>query len=263
LKAGTISTTQFLDVNEGVGGFDTDGNLAPARTVAGTEALQLSYAKGRAGSGSGGLATVPILHLRSYAEPGADIHTIYNDIKIREQLMKANGRADNQVIWLLPNPALAPLLGLGATQQAVLTQLASDTFVNRLTLMTNWLDAIAADPAPLSADKVAGLKPAEAVDSCWGVADAMRHKEPATLNGAGTCNTLYPKTLPPRMVAGAPITDDVIKCQLKPIDDADYLPAVFAAPEKMRLAAAFPDGVCDYSKPGVGQGVVEGTWLKY
>jgi hypothetical protein len=64
-------------------------------------------------------------------------------------------------------------------------------------------------------------------------------------------------------VAGAPITDDVIKCQLKPLDDADYLPAVFAAPEKTRLAAAFPDGVCDYSKPGVGQGVVEGTWLKY
>jgi hypothetical protein len=36
-----------------------------------------------------------------------DIHTIYNDLKIREQLKQANGRADNQVIWLFPNPQLA------------------------------------------------------------------------------------------------------------------------------------------------------------
>ena len=263
LKAGKITTTQFLDVNEGVGGFDVDGNLGPNRTVASTEALQLSYDKGRIGSGSGGLATLPILHLRAYAEPAGDIHTIYNDIKIRAQLMQANGRADNQVIWVLPNPGLAPLLGLGLAQQAVLAQLANDVFIKRLTLMTAWLDAIAADPALQSVDKVVRLKPAEAVDSCWGVADAVQHKEPATLDGAGVCNTLYPKTLPPRMVAGEPITDNVVKCRLKPIADADYLPVVFSAAEKARLAAVFGNGVCDYAQAGVAQATVKGTWLKY
>ena len=160
LKAGTITTTQFLDVNAGVGGFDVDGNIRAQRTVADADALKLSYEKGRIGSGSGGLSTVPMLHLRYYSEPGADIHTIYNDIKIREQLVRANGRADNQVIWVLPNPALAPLLGLGTAQQAVLTALAGETFLNRLTLMTTWLDAIDADPAPLTADKIVRLKPA-------------------------------------------------------------------------------------------------------
>lgn len=263
LKAGAITTTQFLDVNAGVGGFDVDGNIVARRTLADPQALKLSYEKGRLGSGSGGLATVPILHLRYYSEPAGDIHTIYNDIKIREQLLKANGRADNQVIWVLPNPALAPLLGLGAAQQVVLTTLANNTFLTRLTLMTNWLDAIAADPSPSTADKVVRLKPAEAVDACWGVADAVQHKEPATLSGPGICNTLYPKTVPPRMVAGEPITDDVVKCQLKPVDESDYQPAVFTATEKVRLANIFVDGVCDYAKPGVSQSTVKGTWLTY
>ena len=263
LKKGTVTTTQFLDVNERVGGFDVDGNITPRRTVADVGALKLAYEMGRMGSGSGGLATVPILHMRAYAEPAGDIHTIYNDIKIREQLIRANGRADNQVIWLFPNPALAPLLGLGNAQQLVLAGILKDAFLDRLTLMTQWLDAIGSDPAPLTIDKVARLKPADAVDSCWGVADGVRHREAATLNGAGVCNALYPRAVPPRVVAGSPITDDVIKCQLEPIAEADYLPAVFTGAEKVRLASIFAEGVCDYSKPGVAQALVKGTWLKY
>ncbi len=263
LKKGTITATQFLDLNERVGGYDADGNIVAQRTVGDATALQRSLEMGRIGSGSGGLATVPILHMRAYAEPGADIHTIYNDIKIREQLVRANGRSDNQVIWLLPNPALAPLLGLGAAQQTALSIILRDAFLTRLTLMTTWLDAIVADPAALTTEKVARLRPADAVDSCWGVADGVRYKETATLNGAGTCNTLYAKTVPPRMVAGSPVTDDVVKCQLKAISDADYAPAAFTAPEKTRLASIFPSGVCDYSKPGIGQSLVKGTWLKY
>ena len=42
-----------------------------------------------------------------------------------------------------------------------------------------------------------------------------------------------------------------------------YLPAVFDTAEKRRLAGIFPDGVCDYAKPGVGQSVVKGTWLTH
>ena len=263
LKKGTITTTQFLDVNEKVGGYDTDGNIVARRTVADAEALRLSYEMGRIGSGSGGLATVPILHMRAYAEPAGDIHTIYNDIKIREQLKKANGNADNQVIWLFPNPALAPLLGLPASQQLALVNVLKDSFIARLDLMTSWLDAITADPAPLTAAKVVRLKPADAVDSCWNVTNAARVRETATLSAAGTCNTLYPKSPTPRMAAGGPVTDDVVKCQLKPIADADYAPAAFTAAEKLRLAAIFPGGVCDFGKPGVAQTTVKATWLSY
>ena len=59
----------------------------------------------------------------------------------------------------------------------------------------------------------------------------------------------------------APITDDVMKCQLKPIDPKDY--AVTFTPAQMReLQGIFPNGVCDYTKPGVGQGPPAGTYLK-
>jgi hypothetical protein len=33
--------------------------------------------------------------------------------------------------------------------------------------------------------------------------------------------------------------------------------------ETERLRAIFPDGVCDYSKPGVEQRPLAGTWLSF
>jgi hypothetical protein len=49
------------------------------------------------------------------------------------------------------------------------------------------------------------------------------------------------------------LTENILKCQLKPLNAADYLPATFSGTQLVRLSAAFPDGVCDWSKPGVGQ----------
>jgi RES domain-containing protein len=64
-----------------------------------------------------------------------------------------------------------------------------------------------------------------------------------------------------RLVAGGPLSNDILKCQLKPIDYADYTVA-FTDEEKRRLEAVFPLGVCDWSKPGVHQ-QVNRTWLSY
>ena len=33
--------------------------------------------------------------------------------------------------------------------------------------------------------------------------------------------------------------------------------------ESARLQSALPQGVCDYVLPGVGQGGIAGTWLRY
>ena len=57
----------------------------------------------------------------------------------------------------------------------------------------------------------------------------------------------------PRQAAGGPLAENILKCQLKPLDPADYLPAVLTSEQLDRLRAVFPDGVCDWSKPGVGQ----------
>ena len=53
-------------------------------------------------------------------------------------------------------------------------------------------------------------------------------------------------------MAGGPLAENILKCQLKPLDPSDY-PAVPSPAQLARLAAVFPTGVCDWSKPGVGQ----------
>jgi hypothetical protein len=63
-------------------------------------------------------------------------------------------------------------------------------------------------------------------------------------------------------VAGAPLTNDIMKCQLKPVNFADY-PAAFTAAQQARMKAIFPTGVCDFSKPGVNQVPIKGTYQRY
>jgi hypothetical protein len=104
-------------------------------------------------------------------------------------------------------------------------------------------------------------KPADLVDACW---DAGGNKivEPQTAHGPGQCNTLYPAGTTPRMVAGGPLADDVVKCQLKPVDPADY--KVMMTPAQLaRLQSIFTTGVCDWSRPGVEQQPLKGTWLSF
>ena len=57
----------------------------------------------------------------------------------------------------------------------------------------------------------------------------------------------------PREVAGGDRLNDILKCQLRPIDPAEYGPLGLSAAQLDRLRALFPDGVCDWSVPGVGQ----------
>jgi hypothetical protein len=64
-----------------------------------------------------------------------------------------------------------------------------------------------------------------------------------------------------RMTAGGPVTNDVLKCQHKPLNRVDYNVA-FTDEQWARLQAAFPSGVCDYSKPGVEQAKPK-AWLTF
>ena len=235
----------------------------PQRSVADAATLARAYERGRILSGGGGLATVPIMQARVWGEVAGDIHTAYNDVQLRAKLLQANGRADNQVVWVLPNPQLPAFIPGGTPADvARLTALVNGVVARQFQLMSQWLDALATDPAPLSADKVARLKPAAASDACWDYRNNARIDEAPSLNG-GACNALYPKGVSPRIMAGAPVADDVLKCQRKPISEADYLPVVFSAAEQARLAAIFPGGVCDHSQPGVSQRPLQGTWLRH
>jgi hypothetical protein len=246
LNAGAISPAEFLDLNRKIGGYDNDGHIRAERTVADAESVRMAYAAGRLDSGAGGLGAMPILHYRSYNDALGDIHTYERDFTVRERLRKANGRVDNQVIWIYPN-------GAGAVGMKV-TALAIDT-------MSQWLDALAKDKSAAPAiDKVVRARPAAAVDGCF-TADGTKVDEPLSLNARGRCAELYPPHGTPRLSAGAPLADDILKCQLKSIDAKDYT-VTLSATEMQQLRDIFKGGVCDYSKPGVNQQKPAGTYLK-
>jgi hypothetical protein len=76
------------------------------------------------------------------------------------------------------------------------------------------------------------------------------------------CNKLFPFSGDARLAAGAPRTLDVFKCQLKPVSAADYKSKPNAA-QLAKLKEIFPNGVCDYKKPGVEQVALAGTWAVF
>ena len=252
LNDGVIDTTQFLDLNERIGGYDGDGRLRPARTVADLEAVRIAYETGRLTNGGGGLATTPIIDYRAYSDDleAGDVHTRYHSFSMRERLRKANGRIDNHVMLVEDFRH-----GLYSSESPVLRE--------ALRQMDRWLETLAVDTSsdPL-VDKVARAKPDGLTDACW-----SRDEEPvkiveALVRGSGRCEALYPSSPSPREVAGAPLASDVVKCRLKPVDPDHY--AVRFGPDEMhRLRRIFPEGVCDWSRPGVGQTGLKGTWQTF
>ena len=121
-----------------------------------------------------------------------------------------------------------------------------------LRLIDVWLDRIDADQSPGSrAVKVARNKPAELTDACF-TDSGEKIAEPRTYGKPGRCNDLYPASADPRIVSGGPVAGDVLKCQLKPVNNNDYTQP-FNASDLDRFKAIFPQGVCDFSKPGIGR----------
>ena len=66
----------------------------------------------------------------------------------------------------------------------------------------------------------------------------------------------------PRQVAGGARTENILKCQLKPVALSDYAVA-FTPDQQNRLVANYPGGVCDWSRPGLEQQGQRGTWLSF
>lgn len=244
LNTGAITPAQFLDLNDKVGGYDNDGNIVSTRAVADPQALRAAYQTGRVTYGGNGLARIPIIDYRAYTDltDGGDVHQKYHSFSLRERLRAANGTAANTVILL------------GAQRSPRVHSYA-------VTKMDEWLTNLSKDTssAPVL-DKITRAKPADLVDSCY-VANDVRVIEPQNFSG-GECNKTYKTFPPPRMIAGGPITNNVLKCQLKPIDPTDYAVA-FTEAERLRLRRVFPNGVCDWKKPGVEQQKPLGTWLQY
>src|SRR5205823_6248118 len=95
---------------------------------------------------------------------------------------------------------------------------------DNLDLMDRGRTAIQTDtkPAKTPLDKVVRNKPADAMDACY---TAALEK---TTDWA-KCKEQFPPYSDPRIVAGAPMSADRFKCELKPIDVRDYKQPLTAA----------------------------------
>jgi hypothetical protein len=227
LLSGDFSPQEFVDLNANVGGYDIDWNWQPQRSQADPAALRNAYRGGRITHGRQ-LAKVPIIDLRGTSNR-ADIHTDVHSHIMRARLDEANGRHDNQVIWV----TRPPIPGEPAV--------AVEAFL----LMDRWLSEIEADTRSVPVKrKVLDNKPAEAVDACW--------IEGQKVISRSRCDEAYPHYALPRIAAGGPLANNIIKCSLKPLERADYN-VEFTDEQWQRLQEAFPAGVCDYSRPGVAQ----------
>jgi hypothetical protein len=249
LRSGLITASQFADLNAQVGGVDKAGNLAAQRSVADPIALDAAYRDNLWASGGLGLRSTPIIDQRTYADRGGfgiDIHTTEMSFVTRDRLLKANGTAANQVII---ESSLDPAQSGAAARY-------------ELDAMDRWLAAISTDTSRRGAQqKVVANKPADLSDGCY-LSATQRIQERLVYPPAGQCGVAYPVAANPRIVAGADVGMSTLKCALKPLDLHDY-PVAFTVADQAKLRRAFPAGVCDYGRPGIGQKPPSGTWIDY
>jgi Tannase-like family of unknown function (DUF6351) len=140
--------------------------------------------------------------------------------------------------------------------RAVWTQVAGLS----LDAMNAWLDNLAADPRPSSLQKVAEDKPAGAADACWSPTGVRINEIMTANNAVGQCDQFYPRYRSLRDAAGEPLTQDILKCQLEPLRRGDYPGITFTDAQWGRCRSiTFPNGVCDWNKPGVGQAPAPGV----
>lgn len=232
LNSGAITTAQFLDLNEKMGGVDNNGNFIASRTAADPGALKRVYESGVNLGGNGGLASIPIFDNGASTETGG-YHYGWFHYAVRERLRAANGNSDNFVMWRGVFPATT----------------ATDLF-------EQWMNAYKADTSSdTQRAKVIKAKPANGVEGCWDKSTPAKFiREDLTFSSKpdSQCTTLWPVYSNTLKEAGGPLAANVLKCQLKAVDAKDY-PVTFSATELTRLKAIFPAGVCDWSKPGVNQ----------
>jgi hypothetical protein len=238
LQEGVISPEEFVRLNEGVGSYNNDrvwsggstsNPIIPApRGIARTDVLPTIYKSGILADGKQ-LAKVAIIDIRAHSNV-PDIHMPWRSWSTRDRLDRANGHHRNHVIRL----------HFGSAGTA--TSVAFDT-------MDRWLAAVESDTSDTTLEqKIVNNKPADYNDACF-------NSPTGPDVGFESPECLIKNTRSPHIVAGGPQAENIFKCQLKPLDfsDPQYNGAIFDAGQQARLMAVFPNGVCDWTRPGVEQ----------
>jgi hypothetical protein len=234
LKEGQITTAQFVDLNEKIGGLTIDASWQPERTGADETTLARAYRSGAINSGNN-LDQVAIIDFRG---PDHGIfHDAYRSWAVRARLEREHGHSKNHVIWM----GHVPLVGdPGYADEALLE-------------MDRWLATVEADGSDRSLpEKIVANRPEDLVDRCSQVPGVEQVEVPG-LGRVCEHEHVQSRYGTPATVAGEGIATDTNKCSLKPLRRGDYYLVLFTPDQWGRLQRAFPAGVCDWSREGVEQ----------
>ncbi len=245
LEQGLITPEQFVDLNEKVGGLDINADPTTARIAGDPGAVANAYRTGLIDEANHLDEVVMVNH--GGPDPGI-AHDYAHAFWTQIRLQRDQGHTGNRVMWFGDTPLI------GDVHWATDALLAVD----------RWLAAVEQDgrEVPLST-KVVQDRPADVTDRCQNVPGVEMTTLPG---GEQVCSepTLQTRLSTPRQVAGDDPANDRVACALRPLDRSDYgfMLIPFTDAQWARLQAVFPRGVCDWSRPGQGQGPSQ-TWLTY
>lgn len=274
---GRINFEEFIDLNRNIGGYDIDGNVVSGvegRMVMDDQVARRLYLMGGV-VGRGALAETPFIDSAAYLDliPVLNIHESVRPFTIRARLQPRAGGGDTYSIkrGVVTPPDLFVVMDRWLDNINAAEAVAGHDR-NRVQTVLNSKPLAAGDACSvgvlggrlelgaLTAILPLGLElpilpTIESIIGLPGVTPTgpglqLRIDVPGPA-GLALCNTLLPVVESPRIVAGMPLSDDVIKCQLKPVDPSDYARNLSGA-QLAQLREVFPEGVCDYSRPSVG-----------
>lgn len=271
LLDGVIDGNQFLDLNERIGSFDVDGKVISGRSVADVDQVTELYEKGRIQSGGGDLGSIPIMLLNIYSDPTGDIHDRFRSFSILSRIDSENGNTNNVSLITRGGGSLAASISKAGKEYMSEMVSAADEWASNLLSVDGWKRGenqphAAGLERGAVAEAMTTTRPKKAESNCIEGSDLNVVGDEAKV-ADGPCSDQFPVNGNSRIVAGAPIGDDIVKCALVPVDPGVYVDGdgrvLLDSDQIDRLRSIFPDGVCDYSVRGPGDSNFKRPWARY
>jgi hypothetical protein len=226
------------------------------------DAIRAAYMTGRINLTTGGVKDVIVVDWRNYADgdplnrgdANVNVHDRYHSDILKARIQKYTGTVANYVRYLNADGEVA---GNAAASPATISR------NDALATIDQWMMAVVNDASNKpKAEKIAANRPKGLADTCYAAAGGATLTAVNKITDWARCEQLFPRFADTRIAAGGPLTDDILKCQLKPVSASDYKVAP-TADQLAQIQKIFPTGVCDYSKPGVGQEAKLTTWAVF
>jgi hypothetical protein len=273
LRNGSITLAEFLKLNSKIGGWkqpsqmhqekfwklngqpllsefftwshhnmtqlnSSQQTIAP-RTQGDIKAMQAAY---RSGNVFLGKLDIPVIDLRHYLDDELDMHHASASFSTRLRMLKAQGHANNQLIWISKKP--------------------HDPLPDALEVIDKWIYKLKQETSNDIQTAINASRPKNAQDRCYSDKGEILAQGDRVWDGewnnqlTGSCMKKYPIFSESRAVAGASLSGDTFKCALQSVTQAIESGLYQSIPIENHLQQMnqiFPKGVCDYSKKGLGR----------